>query len=62
MTFSLFDWLVIHIRPKERIAPGGTFAGLTPEEIRQLKRMRDEVRQARDATKAFVSWNRGGLV
>ncbi len=62
MTFSLFDWLVISIRPKDRISPDGAFPGLTPEEIRELKRMRDEVRLAREGTKAFVSWNRGGLV
>ena len=35
MTFSLFDWLVISIRPKDRISPDGAFPGLTPEEIRE---------------------------
>jgi hypothetical protein len=62
MTFSLFDWLVISIRPKERHPKDGAFAGLTQEEIRELRRMREEVRLAREATRAFVSRNRGGLV
>ena len=62
MTFSIFDWLVISIRPRDRnSAPpqSGSFAGLTSEEIRQLRRMREEVRLAREQAKLFVSQNRG---
>jgi hypothetical protein len=61
MTFSFFDWLVISIRPKERKAPA-PFSGLTAEEIRELQRMRQEVRLAREQAKLFVSQTRGGAV
>lgn len=65
MTFSIFDWLVISIRPKERPSEQqhpGSFAGLTSEEIRELRRMREEVRLAREQARLFVSQNRGGVL
>jgi hypothetical protein len=61
MTFSLFDWLVISIRPKEHTA-SAPFSGLTAEEIRELQRMRQEVKLAREQAKLFVSQTRGGAV
>ncbi len=59
MTFSIFDWLVISIRPRER-SDAKAFPGLTQEEIRELQRMRQEVRLAREQAKLFVSMTRGG--
>jgi hypothetical protein len=51
MTFSIFDWLVISIRPRDHSTEPPqpvSFAGLTSEEIRELRRMREEVRLARE--------------
>ncbi len=65
MTFSIFDWLVISIRPRDRkpeALQSGSFAGLTSEEIRELRRMREEVRLAREQAKLFVSQNRSGVL
>ena len=65
MTFSIFDWLLISIRPKDRnpdARQSGSFAGLTSEEIRELRRMREEVRLAREQVALFVSRNRGGVL
>ena len=61
MTFSLFDWLVISIKPKIR-QHEHAFQGLTSEEIRELKRMREEVRLAREQVKLLVSQSRGGVL
>ena len=61
MTFSLFDWLVISIKPKIRQYEQA-FQGLTSEEIRELKRMREEVRLAREQVKLLVSQSRGGVL
>jgi hypothetical protein len=61
MTFSVFDWLVISIRPKIRHHEQA-FQGLTPDEIRELKRMREEVRLAREQVKLFVSQSRGSVL
>lgn len=58
MTFSLFDWLVISFSLKERREGASTLPGLTAEETRELLRMREEVRRAREATQAFVARNR----
>lgn len=60
MTFSIFDWLVVSIKPKIHQQPD-SFAGLTQEEIRELQRMRAEVRLAREQVTLFVSQN-GGTV
>ncbi len=65
MTFSIFDWLVISIRPRDRSTEPPqpvSFAGLTSAEIRELRRMREEVRLAREQAQLFVSQNRGGML
>jgi len=59
MTFSLFDWLVISFRLKERREEASTLPGLTQEETRELRRMREEVRRAREDVQGFVARNRG---
>lgn len=61
MTLSIFDWLVISIRPKEHSITTA-FAGLTAEEIRELQRMREEVRLAREQVRLSVSQSRGGVL
>lgn len=65
MTFSIFDWLLISIRPRDHSTEPPqpvSFAGLTSEEIRELRRMREEVRLAREQARLFVSQNRGGVL
>ena len=59
MTFSLFDWLVVSFSLKERREGASTLPGLTAEETRELLRMREEVRRAREQTRDFLSRNRG---
>ncbi|MBL8790778.1 MAG: hypothetical protein JNM45_09775 [Rhizobiales bacterium] len=58
MTFSIFDWLVISIGRRTPDDDPVHVRGLTQEEIRELQRMRREVRLARELADRFVSQNR----
>lgn len=58
MTFSIFDWLVVSLKFKTRAEDDPAFRSLTHEEIRELQRMRREVRLARERANLFISQNR----
>ncbi len=60
MTFSLFDLFIVRLR--RPLVPPPEFAGLTPEEIRELQRMRAEVKRVRAQVQACVSENRMGAI
>lgn len=58
MTFSIFDWLVVSLQFKSR-EDDPALRSLTPAEIRELQRMRREVRLARELANLHISRNRG---
>jgi hypothetical protein len=57
MPLSIFDWLFVSLRAKKP-EDDPAFRSLTHEEIRELLRMRQDVRLAREKANAYISWNR----